>query len=154
MFKINVTGMSEIRKGFQKSKEKTHQRVKRGLIKGSLVLKRASQERTPVEYGNLVNSTYIVWEGGSNAAPSFNNETDSMKELVSFYNAQLVAAKSEVSSTKESVVEFGFACFYGIFVHEDLNATHRTGEAKFLEKAAREEAKAIIAAIRSEASKQ
>lgn len=47
----------------------------------------------------------------------------------------------------EKAVEVGFGATYGIYVHENLNAYHDNGEAKFLENAATEKADEVIKAV-------
>lgn len=48
----------------------------------------------------------------------------------------------------ESECEVSFSTSYAIFVHEDLEAHHEVGEAKFLEKAVQEKKPEIIAMIK------
>ena len=47
--------------------------------------------------------------------------------------------------------EVGFTAKYSIYVHENLEARHPTGEAKFLEKALQESEKDIVKIIEREA---
>jgi hypothetical protein len=54
----------------------------------------------------------------------------------------------ERSADGSPVVEVGFSAAYGIYVHEDLQAHHPTGQAKFLEQPARENAKKYAETIR------
>jgi hypothetical protein len=51
----------------------------------------------------------------------------------------------------KSIVEIGFSQNYALYVHEDLEAHHTVGEAKFLEKAIRENRAGALHIIRQAA---
>jgi hypothetical protein len=54
----------------------------------------------------------------------------------------------ERSAEGSPVVEVGFTAGYAVFVHENLQARHPVGQAKFLEQPARENAKKYAETIR------
>lgn len=56
-------------------------------------------------------------------------------EGVTELNKQLMALKTKFGVSKSSSVTVSFGTNYGLYVHEDLEAYHKTGENKFLEKA-------------------
>lgn len=52
---------------------------------------------------------------------------------------KVIAALEGLSrnAAKSAKVQVGYTARYAVYVHEDLETTHKNGEAKFLEKAAR-----------------
>jgi hypothetical protein len=52
----------------------------------------------------------------------------------------------------DTEVQVSFSTNYAIYVHEDLEAYHEVGEAKFLERAATEQKPNIIAMVKQEVS--
>lgn len=60
---------------------------------------------------------------------------------------------SRKDPTDPEVVEVGFNAAYAIFVHEDLEAHHTNGEAKFLENAVKENSQRIVDIITSRAKR-
>ena len=52
----------------------------------------------------------------------------------------------------DKVVEVGFSAAYALYVHENLEAHHTNGQAKFLETAADEKSGEVVEAVRSRAS--
>lgn len=70
-----------------------------------------------------------------------------MAELVNF---EVVAAKLAALGKKhppEVTGVVGYSAAYAVYVHEDLEAHHDVGQAKFLEQPAREESDAIAGTI-------
>lgn len=71
-----------------------------GLLEGGLKVQAKSQDRVPVDTGNLKGSAYTRKERGGATA-----------------------------------VEVGYGAAYALGVHEDMEARHETGQAKYLESA-------------------
>jgi len=154
MYRIQIRGLKNLNKAFEGTEKQLRRRLLRGLVKGANVIKRASMLKTPVEFGNLVGSTYMVWTGGkASQPPQFNDESGVKDKLEEYFNNVLSAAKSDMLKKKNPSVEFGFGAFYGIYVHEDLLANHKVGEAKFLEKAINENMARIKSEVTDEAKK-
>src|SRR4051812_40101826 len=60
----------------------------------------------------------------------------------------LAALQEKAASVDDAEVIVGYTAAYGIHVHEDLEAHHPVGEAKFLENPARENRDAYAAIVR------
>jgi hypothetical protein len=63
------------------------------------------------------------------------------------------SARTEASGAGfKTEVSVSFSSAYAIYVHEDLEANHEVGEAKFLERAAMEKKKEVLDLIKNEVS--
>ena len=139
---LAIKGISTVMRNLGRAKGTIAAGVGRGLMKGGLHLQRKSEEIVPVDLGDLHGSSFVRNIGGRGF------DTD----IVVGYGSEGVG--------------------YAVFVHEDLNKVHgkvfnikyakeiaagtmkNRGEkqqAKFLEKPARDERKAIIKIIHREA---
>lgn len=112
-----LIGVDKVLKNLNKEIRGIRGRTTRGIRESLLVIKGKSQDKTPIDTGNLVGSHY-----------------------------------TEVGTIgKNPVGEVGVTADYGIFVHEDLEARHTVGEAKYLENAVRESKSEILDIIRKRA---
>lgn len=102
-FKKNVVS------AFAKMRQDSH----KGMVLATALVKLKSQEKVPVDEGNLKGSHYSRTQMGR----------------------------------KASVGEVGCTAEYAIYVHEDLEAHHPIGEAKFLENAISENQETIMKLI-------
>lgn len=108
-----------------------------GLMKGGLRIQRDAQKLAPVLTSNLKGSAYTRRAG----------------ELVKLDVApDPDAAPDPTGSVPNKTVEVGFTAAYAAPVHEDLEATHTNGEAKFLEKSLSRNIKKVLEDVRKEAS--
>jgi hypothetical protein len=64
-----------------------------------------------------------------------------------------IQAKS-LKGRKQATAEVGFNAPHAIFVHENLQAAHKVGQAKFLTTAARQQAPAMRQVIRQELARK
>jgi hypothetical protein len=110
-----------------------------GLWDAGLQIQGASQRRVPVDLGNLKGSHYT-----RNAA--------NIERLQSAPDASKAPEPS--GSVAENTVEVGATADYAIHVHENLEARHTVGEAKFLEHAISENYGKILDIIRARARVQ
>ena len=55
------------------------------------------------------------------------------------------------TAASDPAVEVGYTAAYAAFVHEDLEARHETGEAKFLERAVQESEDDVVRIVRERA---
>lgn len=131
--------------------------MKAGLIQGGLMIMRGSQQRVPVDTGNLKASAYVQWDGGSTPEPKFSEQSEKTKltpeqlaMLKQTHEAALQKAQKMVKSQKnnDAAVVAGHSAYYALFVHEDLNAAHMVGQAKFLENTIKEDQKQIFNAVK------
>lgn len=87
-----------------------------GLMEAGMKIQASSQQRAPVDTGNLKGSAYT--------------------------RKARVGGKS---------VEIGYTANYAIYVHENLEARHTVGQAKFLESALRDNEAKIIDIVQQKA---
>jgi len=96
---------------------------KKGMQAIAIEVAGAARKRTPVDTGRLRAS--IAW-----AVSGRKEHRGSWKGTVVQYTAQSPRGEARVGTNVE----------YGPWVHENLDAFHKTGEAKFLENAFKEKA--------------
>lgn len=123
-----VDGLDTVLKNLNAAIDDIEGKSMAGLMAGGLIIQGDSQKRVPVEYGNLRGSAYTrKAQDGSQA------------------------------------VEVGYTASYAVFVHENMEQKLAgqerpsglgvywgpKGEPKFLEKAVREKADAVVRAVRA-----
>lgn len=110
----SISGLDTVLSNLNREIQGIKDRSMASLIRSGLRIQRVSQQRTPVDTGNLRASAFTRREG-------FN-------------------------------VQIGYTAAYALFVHEDMEAHHKTGQAKFLETAFNDEMAGVLESIRKEAS--
>ena len=118
---------------------------KKALIRAGFLIKREAQSKTPVMTGNLKSSAFVTWGGKGipHGAPSFKG-----KDAGKMASEHLSVVAGETARAKTyNAVEVGYTAYYAIFVHENLTVHHKSGEAKFLENAIRENKDRIVELI-------
>jgi len=157
---IQVEGLDRVIRDLNAEVKKIPFRTLRGMIKAGLWIQREAQKLTPVDFGNLKASAFTVWSGKKGAPPQPSFKVDPEHPLVAVQLAQnhnnVVASEQANVGGDDFVsptVEVGFTAFYAIYVHEDLNANHKVGTAKYLEKAISGNLEQIKRDIREEAEK-
>lgn len=151
---FRVLGLETTLASMNKEVRRIKRRTRRGLIKAGFLIQREAQLLCPVEYGNLKASAFTVWggkaevtkpatAGGFKGPQATRTKTD--HEIIT----RSESAKLRV--TKEPQVEVGFTAFYAIYVHENMEAKHPVGEAKFLEKAIARNQAQIVKVIADDA---
>lgn len=105
-----------------------------GLWDAGLQIQAASQRRVPVDTGNLKGSHYTRAESKLVRLDKSGNAPDPQ------------------GSVPPHAVEVGATADYALFVHENLEAQHTVGEAKFLERAIDENQGGILEIIRRRAA--
>lgn len=141
--------------GFEKAKATINAQIAavpiitlKSLIAGGLTIQRISQQLTPVDTGNLKASAFTIWAtkpGGK--TPTFRGP-DAAE--VRANHAAVVQSEQGKLNTLVPEVEVGHSAAYAIYVHEDLEARHKVGQAKFLEAAASAGMPAVIAAVKTD----
>jgi hypothetical protein len=125
-------------------------KTKAGLIAGGLVLQRQAQKLTPVDTSNLKASATTLWATkGGTSSPGFKGD-----DSVSMQEEHQSIIQHEKESLSKNImlpeVEVLYTAAYAIYVHEDLEAKHKSGKAKFLDDAAAMFSGKILAAIKME----
>jgi hypothetical protein len=115
--KYGLVDRDGVRKKIQQLSRQAPQIMMRALRQEAEIEATESKRRTPVDLGNLRASVHV--EG-----------------------PQMKGKNVEVA-----IVAGGPAAPYALFVHEDLNAHHRVGQAKFIESTLKESAPFLAARI-------
>ena len=149
---IRVSGMDEILTNLNEQVKGIAVRTKRGMITAGFLIQREAQILVPVDLNNLRSSAFTIWGPGQGKTTASFTGDDA--DVLSADHERVVKEEQMglSSSTFSPEVEVGFSAFYAIFVHEDLNAKHVVGEAKFLQKAVSQNISQILAAIENEAA--
>lgn len=158
---INVTGLKDVLRGLNKEVGKIRKGVAKGMVKGGVLILREANRLVPVDLGNLRESGFVVWTGaaaGVGSSPNFRTEDDATPSAVESVSrikrdhAQILSARrSEVNERGRFIVRLGYTAYYAIFVHEDMQARHRIGQAKFLDAAVQSTRQRVFSVIVSEA---
>lgn len=123
-----VDGLDTVLKNLNAAIDDIEGKSMAGLMAGGLIIQGDSQKRVPVEYGNLRGSAY-----------------------------------TRKAQDRSQAVEVGYTASYAVFVHENMEQKLAgqerpsglgvywgpKGEPKFLEKAVREKADAVVRAVRA-----
>lgn len=148
---VKRTGLDKILKNLNKEIGNIEGDVQKGLTLGMMVVKGRSMENTPVDTGNLKGSHYLVSRNGimdQTSGSDFSTRDDSGRQVASEHPGKVDAAKSRIKRKKDPFVEIGVTAFYGEKVHEDLQANHPSGKAKFLEDAIKENQQLVLDTIK------
>lgn len=106
-----------------------------GLLEAALKIINASMKKVPILYGNLRASAYVR----------------TAQETTRPDSAHLDEKENEPVPTDrlgEIGVELGYTANYAVYVHENLEAFHDDGEAKFLESVIIENADLIVEIVK------
>jgi len=124
-FKMKISSRSgNTRKQISKILESGEEGAQQGMNRLSSQVKQLSQQLVPRDTGKLHNSAYAIGKDG------YSDIDGGDASFVSNRQAQLSAKKGPQA-------EVGYSADYALFVHEDLQANHPVGQAKFLEAAVR-----------------
>lgn len=115
-------------------------RTQKGLTKfGYLVIGDATKF-APRDVGNLKNSSFLVSKRsqiGLRSTKRFKTGTKARAKVAAEHSKVINDAAMKVRGFRRGpAVIIGFSAFYAVFVHENLEARHTEGMAKFLEYAA------------------
>lgn len=125
--------------------------VQKGLSLGMAEIKGDSMENTPVDTGNLKGSHYLVsGKGGTNelGGGNFNTRDASGARVAAEHQGHVSEAKSRVDGKRYPFCEIGCTAHYAEVVHENLEAHHPSGKAKFMEDAIRAKQKKLVDVIK------
>ena len=148
---IRVRGQDRVIRNLQRRLKQTKNKTKEGLIAAGLKIRSTSQNLVPVDLANLKASAYTVWgrTGGETAAQFSGDDAANLSQQHVQHTQQ---GKSRVERDPNKIqVEVGYSAVYALFQHEDLEASHETGQAKFLELAFLDIAPQIIPIVQNKA---
>ena len=118
-----------------------HINTLRALVALGLKIMGQSRQNCPVQYGNLRASHYVLWRGkgaanqvqGQETQPVFQEgEGVDVARLTSDHAAVMANSAGELGAVPGSVVEVGATAYYAMYVHENMEAHHPVGHAKFM----------------------
>jgi hypothetical protein len=152
-------GMDKVLVALGNEIKKLENRSLRGLIRGSIIIRRGTEAvapKTPVDIGNLRASWFTVTSKGTTAqgkSPSFKGE-DAGK--LSAQHSQLASEYSALAVSKAPKgpnIIMGYTANYAMVVHEKVGAHfQRPGAgAKWLESSLKRNAKAVLKVVQEEA---
>lgn len=137
MATVKLKGLDKVLSNLNVQIKKTKGATMAGLWDAGLQIQGAAQKRVPIDLGNLRGSAYTRAAGGK------------MARLQKAPDSSIASDPS--GAVAESTVEIGFTAYYAAFVHENLEARHTVGEAKFLEHAITDNQAAILEIIKRRA---
>lgn len=156
----DITGMTDVLKRLNQYQTEIVGGTLKGLIRASLVVRRAmdkQEPKIPVDEGNLRASFFIVASDGKRprgTSPNFKGENSS--EMASTHEQVITEVSAYVQNSRKPVVAFGFTASYAFFVHEkvdsDIEWTRPGSGAKYLEAALIMNEKAMMQVIKESAS--
>ena len=162
---FKLKGIDKVLANLNKEIKKIEGRSLKGLIRGSIIVRRAMEKevpKTPIDTGNLRSSYFTVTNKGGTPhgrSPNFTNKGfDGKEKKVDIAKLQVDHEKA-VNKHKTNAkgptpfIIFGYSANYALFVHEDIGANfQRPGAgAKFFEVALQRNTKKILEVIAKEA---
>lgn len=150
---IRVHGLDEALAVLNNDIAKVPLRTLQGMIAGGLIIQKEAQKLVPVDTANLKASAATIWATKkTSSSPNFRGEDSN--EMDNNHKAVVSAEKAALSSNIfNPEVEVLFSAAYAIYVHEDLKAIHKVGQAKFLQAAVANKSAEVIAAVKMEAGR-
>ncbi len=128
-----VVGLDKVMKNLNKEIARIDGASMAGLWDVGLQIQRASQNRVPVDTGNLKGSHY----------------TRAGTQLTRLHRRG--DAPDPTGSVPNNTVEIGATASYAMSVHENMEARHRVGMAKFMERAITDNQSKILEIVRRRA---
>ena len=147
---VALQGIDTVLKNLSKEISKIEGDVQKGLTLGTLKAKGDSMKMTPVDTGNLWASHYLVSGDGSVSQESAGWDVSdaSGRKVAEEHPGHVSEAKANAKAQRKPFVEMGCTAHYAEKVHEDLEASHVSGNAKFMELAIRDNVSQIISTVK------
>lgn len=147
---VALQGIDTVLKNLSKEIGKIEGDVQKGLTLGMLKTKGDSMKMTPVDTGNLRASHYLVSGSGAvnQELVGWDVSDAGGKRVADEHDRHVQESKARAVSQRKPFAEIGCTAFYAEKVHEDLEARHVSGNAKFMELAIRDNVDLIIGAVR------
>jgi len=156
-----MEGLSNVLRNLNREIDKVKQRTIAGLTEAALVVKYDSVKNTPVEWGNLRGSCFILVTGGSPDPPSPTLPGPDTDDLIINHAQVQAQMKAEVQTGMSgltgglpdklrAVVAYGAA--YAMYVHEmPGHYNFNSGSNKFLERALEKNHKRVLKILKKHA---
>lgn len=143
-----IKGMDSVLRNLNREISKLKSKSEAGLVESGLYIKAQALPKTPVEFGNLRGSGYVVSQN-SDDSPGHFSGPDSVR-LSSEHGVTKSQAKGMATARKNVIgVVVGFSAYYAIYVHEIQKAYKAPGtQWKYLETAVKENSQKILDIIR------
>lgn len=105
----------------------------KGQVQAGFKIQGDAQRLTPVDTSNLRNSAYTIWPRKKTGdVPKFTGKDAGERQRE--HDQVIKKERGELSKDrKKPSVEVGFTAAYALPVHENLEAKHPVGQAKYLE---------------------
>ncbi len=132
---IRVVGLEKVLANLDAKIREIPVKSQKGLVKAGLVLRADAQKNIPphVDFGNLLNSAFLLWREGKTDNPDFKGPKAG--QIGGDHAALLTEEKTKFKPIQlEPRIVVGFSAFYALYIHEDGITRTWTG-VKFLEKA-------------------
>lgn len=142
-YSFSMEGTEEVIKNLNKLMEEIQEKTIKGVSRAALFLRRKSLELTPEDTGNLKESCFVVWSGGTIGAgksPNFQEGGQNafsgkdVDKLYSQHSKMLAAVQSLYGNRSVIHAAVNYSAWYALFVHE-IKKNHPIGQWKFLETA-------------------
>lgn len=154
-YSFEMKGTEKAINSLNKMIDKYKDRTIKGVSRAALLIRRASLELTPEDTGNLKQSCFVVWSGGTIGAgksPNFvtgGERGATAREVSVLYteHSKALEAASALYEGKERILAgINYSAYYALFVHE-IKKKYKTGQWKFLETAVKQNRAEIIKII-------
>ena len=155
-YTFQVKGLNKVLSNLNNAIKEYKDRTLVGVSRAALFTRRKSLELTPEDTGNLKESCFVVWKGGTIGAgksPNFvtggerratQKEVD---ELYRVHSKMLETAQGEYENMTEIFAAVYYSAWYALFVHE-IKKKHKGSEQwKFLETAVKQNRAEILKII-------
>jgi len=146
-----IKGFDIVMSNLTREIKKIEGRTMKGLIEGSIIIRRdmeVTSPTIPIDLGNLRASYFTVTaQSEQGGAPEFKGEKAA--ELSSEHSTVVSEAKALAQTIKDPVVMMGFSANYAMWVHENIGASfQRPGSgAKFFESSMKRNTDAVLQVI-------
>lgn len=150
---ITISGLDKVVSNLNKEIARIKKATGAGLYEAGLFIKAKALPITPIDYGNLRGSCFVI--GIYNTSyPSVSFKGPQAGPLYSSFSSAVGEALSIVEQKKaldKISVVVGYGAFYAAFVHENPNAGKFAGEWKFLETTVKQYSPEILSIIKERA---
>lgn len=154
-YSFELKGIEKAINKLNKKIDEYKERTLKGVSRAALLIRRESLALTPEDTGNLKESCFVVWTGGTVGAgksPNFvtgGERNATQKEVIALYKGHekaLGAAQELYKSQTKILALIHYSAYYALFVHE-IKKNHKTGQWKFLETAINQNRKEVLKII-------
>lgn len=154
-YSFKMEGAEKVINALNKKIDEYKNRTLKGVSRAALLIRRESLALTPKDTGNLKESCFVVWKGGTIGAgksPNFitGGERGATAKEVSVLYAEhskaLDVAQALYENQTQILAGINYSAYYALFVHE-IKQKHKTGQWKFLETAIKQNRKEILKVI-------